>query len=213
MQAGNAGGAAHNAGASGRVVVIGLTGLAGSGKSTVAQRLVERWGFTEFAFADALKEGLRAAFGLEPEDFQGARKEAPNDKLGGRSVRHAMRTMGTEWAQAELGRTIWVQVLKRRIEAERALCVGRLGAPRTANELDRIVISDVRFEHEAQFVRDELNGRLWIIQNPRVRLGGYRLHASEQGIDQRYIHRGLCNDRGIAELHATVDEFVRPVVE
>lgn len=38
--------------------VIGLCGLAGSGKDTVGNHLVKEWGYTRFAFADAVKEAL-----------------------------------------------------------------------------------------------------------------------------------------------------------
>ena len=38
--------------------VIGLTGYAGSGKDTLANILVEEYGFTRIAFADKTKEFL-----------------------------------------------------------------------------------------------------------------------------------------------------------
>ncbi len=39
-------------------MIIGLTGYAQSGKDTVANILVERYGFTRVAFADKIREFL-----------------------------------------------------------------------------------------------------------------------------------------------------------
>lgn len=182
------------------MMVIGLCGGAGSGKTTVAQRLIERWGFAEYTFAAPIRDALIAAFGLEAPEFLPASKEMPNEKLGGRSIRCAMRTLGTEWGRAYLGDDIWVQVAARRLEWLRTLHV------------ERVVIHDVRFENEAKFIRDVLGGRLWLVKNPRVRYRGSE-HVSEEGIDLKYVHRGILNDRGIDELWATVDEYARPLVD
>lgn len=182
------------------MMVIGLCGGAGSGKTTVAQRLIERWGFAEYTFAAPIRGALMDAFGVSADEFAPARKEQPNDKLGGRSLRYAMRTLGTEWARAHLGADIWVQVAARRLESMR-----RSG-------IERVVIHDVRFENEAKFIRDVLGGRLWLVKNPRVRYRGSE-HVSEEGIDLKYVHRGILNDRGIDELWATVDEYAKPMCE
>lgn len=179
------------------MIVIGLHGFKRTGKSTVAKRLVERWGFVEIAFADPIKRGLRAMFGLSEADFTVDRKEAPHDKLGGRSPRTAMQTLGTEWGRTVLGETIWVQAAERALHAK--LELGH----------DRFVFSDVRYGCEARWLREALNGQCWLIQNPRVRPQGE--HSSEQGVDLRYLDRGLLNDRGLDELWATVDEYAKPL--
>jgi len=43
-------------------MIIGICGLIGSGKGTVADILVEEHGYQKLSFADALKDGVAAMF-------------------------------------------------------------------------------------------------------------------------------------------------------
>ena len=46
------------------MIIVGLSGKAGSGKDTVANYLVEKHNFTKLAFAGVLKEGMKILFDL-----------------------------------------------------------------------------------------------------------------------------------------------------
>lgn len=62
--------------------VLGLTGIKGSGKDTLAQLLVERYGFRRLAFADALYKEVANAYGMTVEQLQVRKtKETPRDRL------------------------------------------------------------------------------------------------------------------------------------
>lgn len=64
-------------------LILGLAGHAGAGKDTVALYLEQRYGFTIFAFSDALYREVTEAFGLESEDLLRDRdtKEEPTELL------------------------------------------------------------------------------------------------------------------------------------
>ena len=47
-------------------MIIGITGLIGSGKGTVADILVEEHNFIKLSFADKLKDGVATVFRLGP---------------------------------------------------------------------------------------------------------------------------------------------------
>jgi dephospho-CoA kinase len=51
------------------VLIIGLAGKAGTGKDTIADYLVRKYGFVKFAFSDALYQEVQDAFGLEDQDL------------------------------------------------------------------------------------------------------------------------------------------------
>lgn len=94
-------------------MIIGIAGVAGSGKSTAANVLVER-GFTRGKFAAALKDMLRALLHyrgvplLEIERMiEGDLKELPTAALNGKSPRHAMQTLGA-WGRKDIAEDFWV---------------------------------------------------------------------------------------------------------
>lgn len=140
--------------------LVGLCGPAGSGKSTAAAILAE-WGYTRLRFAAPLKAALRAMLAeagvTEAEAarmIEGDLKEAPHAALAGRTPRHAMQTLGTEWGRALIHPDLWVRLTMCRAEA--ILAAG-----------GRVVIEDVRFPNEAAAVQgvevDHMRGvrELW----------------------------------------------------
>jgi hypothetical protein len=86
---------------------------------------------------------------------------------------------------------LWIQVLANRIQM-------------VADDSDCIVISDVRFENEAQWIRSK-GGELWHIVRPGFD-GGVREHPSENGIEILQGEKILVNDRGIDDLCALVEK-------
>lgn len=126
--------------------VIGLSGLARSGKGTVAAMLAPH-GYTRLPFAGPLKDMLRV-LGLSDNELDGARKAEPCDLLMGKTPRHAMQTLGTEWGRDMIGPHLWISSWQRR-----------------AVNLPLVVADDVRFPNEALAVRI-MGGVIWRIERP-----------------------------------------------
>ena len=57
-------------------MLIGLVGLIGSGKDTVAERLVSHHGFRRDSFARSLKDAVSNIFGWDRELLEGNTKES-----------------------------------------------------------------------------------------------------------------------------------------
>lgn len=69
--------------------IIGLTGLAGVGKDTVADLLVTHCGFRKLAFADALRAEVAEGFGIDMRLLTDpATKNEPSDALALRKCQH-----------------------------------------------------------------------------------------------------------------------------
>jgi len=171
--------------------IIGLTAPAGSGKTTVANLLVTRHGFAELSFAAPIRDFVCDLLDIGPGVLD-AIKDHPHPVLCSRSPREFMQRLGTEFARDVFGADIWIRVLQLRVE--RILRVNRVGG---------IVISDVRFGNEAEWVRQR--GQLW-----RLTRGGREVqsHISELGIPEIDEDRTLDNDCDLRTLAGRVAELL-----
>lgn len=159
-----------------KIKLIGLTGYAGTGKDTV-RKILEEHGFIGLAFADPIREMLRTL-------MQGAGicsgymddralKEEIIPHLGV-SYRHMAQTLGTEWGRS-LQPDLWLRLAGRNMDSY-------IGAGELLSDIPvRFVVSDVRFEDEADWIR-ERGGVIWQINRPGAT--PVRAHASEEGIAQ-----------------------------
>jgi hypothetical protein len=158
--------------------IIALTGLAGSGKSTVAEMI----GGMQLAFAQPMKEFCAQLFGFDDAQLYGpsSERERPSPyfrRPNGEPLtpRYALQTLGTEWGR-NCDPDVWVKA-----GVQRAL---RL-AEDAGNPLHSIVITDLRFVNEARAVR-EAGGQVWRVDRPGLMRGN---HPSELEIWSREMDR------------------------
>ncbi|MEM8575509.1 MAG: deoxynucleotide monophosphate kinase [Pseudomonadota bacterium] len=128
-------------------MIIGLTGRAGSGKSECAHFLQRRYGLEICKFAAPLKSMLYA-LGLNAREIEGDLKQEPCNLLGGKTPRHAMQTLGTEWGRDLIDSDLWTNAWLRGLPSDRSA-----------------VADDVRFPNEAALVR-RLGGKVIEIVRP-----------------------------------------------
>jgi len=183
------------------VLIIGISGLIGSGKSEVAKRLIACHGFERAKFATGLKLMLRTLLvyrGVSENEveryIEGDLKELPTPFLNGRSPRHAMITLGTEWGREQIHPDLWVDTEVEHISA------GWHGSRRTNG---RILFDDVRFPNELTAIR-RLGGSFWRVERPGLTSLD---HESEQL--QAPADFTIFNDGTLEELFAQVDATAR----
>jgi len=105
--------------------LIGITGFKRSGKDTVAQILVELEGYVRLAFADALKQEVAAFLGISLDELE----------RGKETWRSVLQLHGC--AARAVDSYHWIKLVEDKWYA---------------NCPKRAVISDVRFENEAEWV-------------------------------------------------------------
>lgn len=148
--------------------IIGIHGRAGSGKDTIANHLKTYFPsfFRSVAFADAIREGMKASFGLTDAHFERPLKNEPAEELCGKSPRDVMKPFGTEFGRLTIGDNVWINRVIPRVEA-------LLGAGMN------VLVTDVRFENEAEWIRSN-GGVIWHID--RKQGVETHNHPSESGI-------------------------------
>lgn len=171
-----------------RAMIVGIGGAAGAGKSTLAEYLVREHGFHRVKFADTLKGMLRVVLSdlgfTESEAtraIEGDMKEVTISHLAGKTPRHAMQTLGTEWGRKQMDDDFWVKIAEVRINSL------------LHDGVTRVVIDDLRFDNEAALIRSYDGGQ--ILRISRRGVGPKLIHKSEHGIDwSNTAHKVLFND-------------------
>lgn len=146
--------------------VIGLCGPEGAGKTTAAN-ILKSIGFEIVPFAKPLKDMLRA-IGVPERNLTGS----PVDKLeplalfNGRSARHAMQTLGTEWGRQQIANDFWARAWSHTVQ------------PFAAAPGYYICADDIRFAQEVAAIK-KLGGKVICIVRTDDDFQRVPNHASE----------------------------------
>jgi len=184
-------------------MIIGLTGLKGSGKDTVGAYLVKQYGFERRSFADKLKESAAALFDTSPVYFDewkndptAIMKITTNEGLTTQvsmTVRSFLQRYGTEAHRDVFGEDFWI---------DQVLPVGGYYAGRA------IVVTDVRFENEENRIV-QLGGQICVVERPGLDLKDP--HRSEQ-LAAKSIWRWVIPNTGTVEdLYREVDTMLEAI--
>ena len=183
---------------SGPMAMIGIAGVAGSGKDTLADLLVEHYGFVKIAFADPMRqmvaaidpilsvtsddEIIRYSDALEIWGYQEAKTQVPE-------LRQFLQRLGTEAGRdGPLGKDVWVNA-----------------ALATAKGKPRVVISDLRFRNEGKAIRSQAG---FTIRVERPGVESPNDHISENDLADWPFTGYLRNDGTIDGLKDKLDGFL-----
>jgi hypothetical protein len=170
-------------------IIIGIVGLAGSGKTLVARHLVEKHGFARSRFAAPLKEMIKVGLGLSDAHLDGELKNEPIPSCGGCTARHLMQTLGTEWGRRMVHSDIWVNRWREVVLAD-------------ATRL--VVVDDVRFPNEASAVKS-VGGSIWRIVRPGLSSMDHPSERAQRNIQEDFL---INNATTISEMIRSVDALV-----
>lgn len=175
-------------------VVVGFAGTKGSGKDTAASVLLDV-GYEQVRFADGLKAMLRALLryrgvpgNMIERYVEGDLKEEPCPALNGRTMRHAMQTLGTDWGRKMIHEDLWADATADQVE--------RRGG--------RVVVTDVRMPNEAEALR-RMGAAIILIDRDT---GSADTHESETSLAQVRTDFVIHNDGSVDDLKKAVRDHL-----
>jgi hypothetical protein len=208
--------------AKGTTMIIGLTGLPGTGKDAVAGILAQLENFTRLAFADPVRSEIAAAFNLPYARLEFREtKEIPTIDLA------LNRCSNTDFASLMLRAEFsdqdpdlpeiesfmnqprsprWIMQMWgtefRRIHSGWLYWVRQLDwkLQGLADAGDNIVVTDVRFDDEASYLISN-GAEIWRITRPGCTSSS---HASDQAVDDHLVSVTLDNNSSINYLSGLV---------
>jgi hypothetical protein len=190
-------------------LIIGICGLIGSGKGTVADILEEHHCFDKVSFADTLKNAAATIFRWDRAMLEGDTKDSREkreqvdewwaERLGipDFSPRYLLQYMGTEVMRNNLHPDIWVLSLERKIIE----C-----GP------GDYVVPDVRFPNEIRMIKRN-GGKVWHVQRGELPdwfgQNPSHIHASETSWNNEIFDATIYNNGTIDDLKLTVDNLLK----
>lgn len=174
--------------------LIGLySSAAQSGKSTVANYLMSRDGYDVVPFAQTLKEmAMPMLVAMGYSTYQAHHLLTENKEFVlpiGVSVRHLLRTLGTECGRQCIHPEVWLYCWRERLKYS-----------------SHVIVDDVRFPNEADLVK-ELGGTLVRIVRPGIQAD--TTHSSEGSLDNyEGFDCTLVNNGDLQQLYSLIDQTI-----
>ena len=184
-------------------MLIGIVGLIGSGKDTVAERLVTHHGYKRDSFAKSLKDAVSSMFNWDREMLEGNTtssrhwREQPDkfwsEKMGKEvTPRLILQQFGTEVMRGQMYDGIWVDSV-----------IGRYKGENT-------VISDTRFQNEIKTIKAH-GGKILLVKRGELptreemqKQGAHRSEWDWMGSEFDYI---IENNGTLTQLNVKIDKL------
>jgi dephospho-CoA kinase len=185
-------------------MIIGIHGPLNAGKDTVADIIQELRPnkYKRYAFASPLKRASKELFGFTDQQLEDRVLKEAVDPFWGFTPRKALQLLGTEYGRDMMCKDIWIK--RAQLEITKNQAAG----------FDTI-ITDVRFENEAEWIRSRDDAVLIYIEVPNLVKDGERYaHASEVGITHAATDINLVNDKskGFDPLYASIHEILQKLL-
>ena len=177
-------------------MLIGVCGKAGSGKDTVSDYLINKYGFKQIALADPIKRLVQDIFVLDHHTvYDRVAREQPLEQWDNWTVRKLLQFIGTELFRENIDDAIWVKSLWYKISNDKK---------------NDYVISDVRFPNELKFFEEKAGNDFISLKVTRKGYQGkvgMTGHASEAyDLPAKII---ITNDESFEDLYNKIDKVIQ----
>jgi hypothetical protein len=212
-------------------MIISLTGNMGVGKDTMADYMVEKYGFVKVSMADPFKRIAKEVYEFSDEQLWGPSEERNRDDIryprkDGTylSARIATQLLGNELSRLAYPET-WIVYMKRIVaKVEKGYFYsekkGVYEIPGKKSEYTGIIVSSCRFENEIQSIKD-MGGIAVRLTRPALSVKGFlttglqnHITETEQlSLSDSFFDYVLEVPEGIGAFYAAIDVFMQKIQE
>lgn len=201
--------------------IIGVCGLIGGGKGTVADILVGNHSFQKVSFADSLKDMVATVFGWQRHLLEGDTKESREWRervdewwsarlaIPNLTPRWVLQYWGTDVCRVNFHQDIWIASVENKLS--------KIINGGSAYLTNNIVIPDTRFPNEIKMIR-KLGGEVWGVRRGEdpdwmIKLIQYGeqpndIHPSEWSWVRENLDQLINNDGTLVELEEKVKSLL-----
>jgi hypothetical protein len=190
-----------------KTILVGVTGLMGSGKTTFAEYLLTEGQAMHFKgqilpFAEPLKNIAKQMGWNGKKDERG---------------RRLLQLLGTDCGRECIDKNLWVQQwLKGATEIVEGSCLvvrpSSIGNIKDKPEIKFIVADDCRFSNEAAAITTHIAGGFIIRITGRSTNGHAQKHVSEHGVDPGLVYANIPNTGTFEDLREKAKEIFHAVI-
>ena len=198
-------------------MIIGICGLIGSGKGTVADILESDYNFTKLSFADSLKDSVSAVFGWPRTMLEG---NTPESRTFREQVDHwwsirlniphltprwVLQYWGTDVCRTGFHDDIWIASMEYKLKNSSTL---------------NYVIPDTRFPNEIEMIKNH-GGKIWKVSRGKdpIWFTDYinqdiipnDIHSSEWMWAKSNFDRTIYNDSNLEYLNSEIKYAVNSI--
>lgn len=184
--------------------IIGICGKKFNGKDTIGAYLINKYGYEKLSFAEPLKTLCKNMFEFNDEQVNGNQKEIV-DEFWKITPRQLMQFIGTDLFRKQMvniipsinEENIWIKCLELKIKKKIQ-----------QNSNIKIVITDVRFQNEINFIKSLNNSEIWKVEKKSQEYNDE--HESEKNIDLlQNIDITIMNNDSINDLYYNIDQIMK----
>jgi dephospho-CoA kinase len=202
--------------------IIGLLGSKKSGKDSAGKYLIEKHGFTRYAFGDPVKKICACMFSLSDNQLNEHDNKELLDSRWGLTPREMFQRVGTDFGQYSIlklfpeledyvnHRELWCKLFEYWLEDHvNEMLKNNIDKPtinndRLSNQTLNIVITDVRFQHEINCITRNGGKIVKITRDTKLNDS----HISEKEIDTipfESIDSTIDNNGTLLDLYSQLD--------